>query len=156
MELKASEPLYPRNLGDLLRENRQWEPARQAYEQALAIDADYAPAVNGLGLLHQARGEVEKAAALFRKAMGLNSKEPAFPRILGDVLRESRQWEAARQAYEQALAIDHDSAYAINGLGLLHQARGELEKAAELYRKAMRLDPKSPIYPRILGDLLVE
>jgi Flp pilus assembly protein TadD len=154
IEMDAGDPDYPCRLGDLLRVGKQWEAAHQAYEQSLAIDAEYGYPVNGLALLHHARGEVDEAERLFRKAMELEPKEPLYPCNLGHLLRERRQWEAARQAYERSLAIDAEYGYAVNGLGLLHQVRGEAKQAEELFRKAMESKAKDPVYPFNLGHLL--
>jgi tetratricopeptide (TPR) repeat protein len=64
MQLNARRALYPRNLGDLLRDGKRWEAARQAYERSLAIDGEYADAVNSLALLHKAQSETEQAEEL--------------------------------------------------------------------------------------------
>ena len=160
MELDPTEPVYPRNLGDLLRDARRWEEARAVYDQALAIDRAYAPAVNGLALLHKERRsspDLAEAERLFRRAMELDPTEPVYPRNLGDLLRDARRWEEARAVYDQALAIDPAYAPAVNGLALLHKERRsspDLAEAERLFRRAMELDPTEPVCPRNLGDLL--
>src|SRR5262249_17462433 len=53
MELERAEPLYPRNLGDLLKDRGRPGETEQWYRRALEIDPRYAAAFNGLGLLFQ-------------------------------------------------------------------------------------------------------
>jgi len=71
------------------------------------------------------------------------------------LLRQSGQLEDAEGWYRKALAIDPGYARAWNGLGLVWEARKELAKAREhYYEKAAELDPKEPVYPCNVGDLL--
>jgi len=156
MLLAPKEPVYPYNLGDLLREKtKRWDEAQAAYEQALALDGEYVWAVRGLALLEKARGKVAQSEALFRKAMLLAPKEPVYPTNLGNLLREkTKRWDEAQAAYEQALALDGEYVWAVRGLALLEKARGKVAQSEALFRKAMSLAPKELVIRSNLAALL--
>ena len=42
---------------------------------------------------------------------------------------------------QKALQVNPKSAYAINNLGVLYLRQGELEKAAEMFNLALRINP---------------
>lgn len=48
----------------------------------------------------------------------------------------------AEAAYGKALAIDPENVDAMNALGALYAERGELERAAEIYKRVVELSPK--------------
>ena len=75
MEADPAQPLYPRNLGDLLREANRWDEAEATYNKALELDPQFVDAVNGLGLLAKARGHIDEAERLFRPAVTLAPAE---------------------------------------------------------------------------------
>lgn len=59
-------------LGVVYRQMGQFDKARAAYEQALAIDANYAPAVLNLGILSDLyMGDTARAASLYERYMTL-------------------------------------------------------------------------------------
>src|SRR5512147_2086948 len=60
----------------------------------------------------------------------------------------------AEPLLEQILAIDPGYADALYLLGEIGASRGELERAIELERAAMRADPAEPAFRRSLGELL--
>ncbi len=147
-------PRYPRNLGDMLRERKRFTEAKEWYDRALQVDAGYPAAFNGLALLHQAQGQFEDAELNFRKAMDADPKQPIYPRNLGDMLRERKRVLEAKEWYDRTMQVEAGYPAAFNGLALLHQAQGQFEDAELNFRKAMDADPKEPIYPRNLGDML--
>lgn len=153
----AADPLYQRNLGDLLREyTNRWAEAAAAYNKALEIDPKYGDAFNGLALGEQARGRFADAELLYRRAMEVAPTQPIYPRNLGNMLREARRLDEAEAAHRQALAIDPNYSDALNGLALVEQDRGHLAQAEMWFRRAMEAVPRRSLYPRNLGDLLRE
>ena len=52
-------------------------------------------------------------------------------------------WQEARFRFEQAAALNPDSASAFNNLGVTLEQQGEFEKARAAYERALQLDPKN-------------
>lgn len=118
-------------LGDILREERKYAQARDAYRQALAIAHDLVPAALGLGWCCADLGEFSEAAEVFEGLVrsGLRWIEPlralatfpaAFVRIdllaqLDKVLRDPSESEAEFEssvAFIRSAALDRAGRYA--------------------------------------------
>jgi len=75
------------------------------------------------------------------------SAGPAFVRAeawvrKGALLAEAGEREAAREAFERALALDPQHPRAIVNLGNLELEAGRVEEAIERYRAALEIDPE--------------
>jgi arylsulfatase A-like enzyme/Flp pilus assembly protein TadD len=84
----------------------------------------------------------DEALAVFRRALDL---APTSARILvdvGNVHLAARQYEPAREAFDQAIARQPDLARAHNGLGVLAAETGHLDEAVARWKKAAELDPQ--------------
>lgn len=57
------------NLGNLYRQQKQYERAKAMFSKALEIQPGYAPAFNNLGLVFVAEGQWEEAKFCFEKAL---------------------------------------------------------------------------------------
>ena len=57
------------NLGNLYRQQRQFERAKAMFAKSLELQPDYAPAFNNLGLVFVAEGQWEEAKFCFDKAL---------------------------------------------------------------------------------------
>lgn len=52
-------------------------------------------------------------------------------------------WQEARFRFEQAAALNPDSASAFNNLGVTLEQQGEFDKARAAYERALQLNPKN-------------
>ena len=66
-------------------------------------------------------------------------KEVAF----GINVAQRGLWQEARFRFEQATALDPESASAFNNLGVTLEQQGEFEKARAAYERALQLEPKN-------------
>jgi tetratricopeptide (TPR) repeat protein len=113
-------------LGDVLREDRQYELACDAYREAVAADRDLVPAAIGLGWCYADIGEYRQAAVIFEDLIkrGVRSIEPlralasfAAPAVhidllaqLDSVLRDPSEDKTDFEisiAFIRASALDH-------------------------------------------------
>ena len=70
--LNPKQPVYLNQLGVTYRQMGQFEKARDAYEQAIVIDANYTPAILNLGILcDMYLGEGTRALDLFVRYLAL-------------------------------------------------------------------------------------
>ncbi|MGD9257523.1 MAG: tetratricopeptide repeat protein, partial [Gammaproteobacteria bacterium] len=107
--------------------------AIEVFEQALAIDPNYAPAWNGIG-------------TAYTNLAGSN----AIPQAEG--------YATAKEMAEKALSVDPESAQSYVGLGWLARVDGDYETAARHIEQALKLAPNDDKVLNaaavLLGDLL--
>jgi adenylate cyclase len=136
--------------------------ARQLFEEALALDPDYASAYGFLGWVHwsdarygwvESRGKsIETAYKYAQKAIELDDTlDPAY-RLIGGVYLLKRQHEKTIAQAERAIAINPNgagnNAYIAGALG----CAGRWEEGLGFAEKSIRLSPFPPvIYYWILG-----
>lgn len=72
--------------------------------------------------------------------------------IKGNILSDIDRDQEAESAYLKAIEIDPDTFQAVNGLGVIHRRRGELDTAKEFYLRALDLEPD---YAQALSSLAI-
>jgi adenylate cyclase len=135
--------------------------ARHLYEQAIALDPQFAGAYVGLGWTYW--GELvfgwsatpqtlERMEELARQALTLNDTLPGAHGLLSHVYLMKRQPEAALAAAEQAVTLDPNFAEAHIWQAQSLMAVDRPAEAVRAVEEAMRLNPRSPFwYPNNLG-----
>lgn len=93
-----------------------------------------------LGLVHTASGELERAAASFRRSLALNPESAAACYNLGIALDRLGKTREAADSYTRALEIRRD-ARTCNNLGACLLDLGMTEAAAARFAEAVALDP---------------
>lgn len=89
----------------------------------------------------RANGKNKQALVMFRS---LASRYPMLsgPRVNEGLIQLERdQFEAAKNAFEQALQANNANPYAHNGLGLTLREQGQFQQARQHYQQALELDP---------------
>src|SRR6516225_8556273 len=143
----------------VLLKPRTQETHREAidlYERALALDPQSVEAQSrlaavlvmsvGTGMTNSASAvlDIARAERLVDQALAASPRY-TFPHVVkGHVLRVRSRWEEAISEYEAALALDHNSVYALNSLGLCKLYAGSIEEAIPLVEQAIRLSPRDP------------
>lgn len=107
-------------------------------------------------LAAQQRGELEGAAAAYRRVLEINPRLAEAHANLGAVLARLGQYEQAVVAYQRALAIDPRLNAARVNLGLAHYRAGALADALETFKAAYAADPSLLQVRQLLGLVLVE
>jgi len=128
--------------------------ARPLFEQALALDPQYAEAYTWLGGTYWLEWRfrwsagpqtLERALALAHQALTLDDSLPMAHTLLGQVYTEKQQPEQALAEGERAIALDPNNAdsYAFQA-DVLNLALGRPEEALRMVEQAMRLNPRYP------------
>ena len=120
------------------------DESRQMFERAIALDADYAPAWAGLATVHAllfewwgARDEdLQLADRASQKAMELAPELADTHVARGCALSLRRSYDEARTHFEAAARINPHLFDAYYYYGRAAFAQGQLERSAELFRKA--------------------
>lgn len=124
------------------------------YEESQMLNADYPASHINLGNLYLERGEYDRAAASYKKAIEI---EPAFiPGYinLADVYRLQNQDEKGRSILLHTLDIAPESASAHHALGLLMIRTGGQKEALHHLRKASISAPEDARYSYVYGIAL--
>lgn len=159
-QVRLVRTLAARSLGavpsDILSKSalQQRDAAIKEYEESQMLNADYPAAHMNLGNLCMDRGEYDRAAASYKKAIEI---EPAFiPGYinLADVYRAQNQDEKGMGILLHALGIAPESAPAHHAMGLLMIRTGEHKKAFYYLRKAAILVPENARYSYVYGVTL--
>jgi tetratricopeptide (TPR) repeat protein len=121
------------------------DEARQAYQQALALDPHMTDAHVNLGRLHHVAREFTEAEAHYRAASTRAPEDPIPSFNLGVLFDDLGRRADAIAAYKKALQLDPDLADAHYNLGLIYDAMGRrtetithLRRARALYGRAGR------------------
>ena len=124
------------------------ESALRWFDQALAIDGEYAAAHAGkcstYVSAYPVAGDpayIEKAEAACGEALELNPNLDVVHTALGELYKATGRYGEAEEAYLEALAIDPTSVASLSGLGVIYMLQQRPEEAEERLRQAIGLHP---------------
>jgi len=130
------------DLGNALKELKQFKEALQSYERAIALQPNDADAHYNRGVTLHAMGRFEDAAASYEQALALNPGDPQACNNLGVVLKELKRYQEALASYDQALALFPDYQEAYNNRGNTLREMGQFQAAIECFDRALGLNPR--------------
>jgi tetratricopeptide (TPR) repeat protein len=138
----AREELYRlNNIGAAYLEQFKPEEAAKHFAQAVAKDAAFAIGHVNLAIAHYFNRDMARAAESARAAIKLNPKSPHAHYVLGAVLKNEKQYDAALAAFNQVLAADPKDAYANIQIGQIHSLKQQYEPAVTAFRRALEAEP---------------
>jgi tetratricopeptide (TPR) repeat protein len=125
------------------------ESAIAQFQQAIAVDGDYAPAYAAMGLAYTAgfrwnnRGKdwLEKAKTQCERALAITPQLAEGHTCLGNVYSSTGRDEEAVQQFQRSLDLDDTSDETLRMLAAVYQKQGKASAAEEAYRKAISLRP---------------
>jgi tetratricopeptide (TPR) repeat protein len=115
--------------------------AQACFRRALDCAPDLMQAHANLGLLLEAQGAWDEAAASYQRAIALNPDQPEPHMNLGGLLARRKRFEEAEIAYSQALRLNPESPGVWSNFGALYAAMRLDSEAEGCYRHALTLDP---------------
>ncbi len=128
-------------LAQLYQNQAEHEAAEAKIHQALALAPDHPEAHFRLGQLREAQLRIDTAIEQYRRVADLQpDAASAMHEHIGDLLIGQGRDEA-RDALEQAVALDPGNAGAYFSLGTLSEQQDDLAQAIELYTRVITLDP---------------
>lgn len=115
-----------------------YEQAQEALERALAMDKNYAPALNDLAYCYAYSRDYSKAFAAMERYVAVLPKLPNPQDSYAEILRMSGNFEGALEHYRAALKIDPEFDYSQLGLGDTYALMGNQAQARLEYDKAIQ------------------
>ncbi len=126
--------------------------AEEAYRRAIGIDPTYEEAYYNLGVLLK-HDRPSEAQMLFRRALELDPFWACAYRELGYVLVKRGAHREAEGHLLKAVELDPNDAWAHIYLGTCVWLRADVESALAEFHAAEKLEPKSPVPLRSLGNV---
>ena len=151
----AADPSYPsplNNLASLEINAQRLGEAERLLRRALELDPEYGDARINLSLVLRGRGEPEAARAELRRA----TKDPRTRANgwmqLGFFELEQGRLSEAIEALEQARQRAPQDTDVLNALGEAHFRSGARQRALELWRRSIELNPGQPRLEQVLAE----
>jgi type IV pilus assembly protein PilF len=129
--------------------------ALEEVRTALESDDDYVPAINQLGLIHLALGQIEAAQTQLERAIKLAPNDPSVSNNYGYLLCSLGDEAEAMRYFEKALndPLYRTPEYAYVNAGLCVKNMGDDVRAAQFLGKALALSPDQPLALYHMADL---
>jgi len=148
VQQKISSALQLHQSGHLLE-------AGEIYREVLAVDANNVDALNLLGVVMQAVGDLDLAIDLIGRATDLAPDYFAPFANLGNAFQAANRLDEALEAFRTALALDPDSAETANNLASVFNQQGRHAEALSASEAALKLIPDFPAAAINRGNALV-
>jgi serine/threonine protein kinase/tetratricopeptide (TPR) repeat protein len=126
-------------------------------QRAIQLDPNFAMGYLAVGNNYAALGETSRAGEYYAKAFQLREHASELEKlsIAADYYTNAGELDKASQTYQQIIESYPRRAGDYNGLGFVFASQGQHEKAIEVTKMALRLEPDATI-PRInLANLML-
>lgn len=100
------------NMGLYYEKKQRNETALKFYEQAVAINSKYVPAIYRLAQKKLETGEPDAALAFYEKIEFINPNNPDRKAMMAQAYSEKGEWDKAKELQERALQLEPDNALA--------------------------------------------
>lgn len=120
----------------------RFEEAEKAFQSAIQMDQDHAPAVNALATFYYSRGKYQAAEEVYRRFLSRNPTEAWANYDLGLLLAELKRLEESAICLEKAALLSDNPRYYYNW-GLTLQTAGKRKEAEEAYLKGLKISGDS-------------
>lgn len=172
LDLDPENPVINQRLGYVYTQTGELAEAKRCYEQAIARENDFAPALAGLGFVQRRLGEQagrgiiegmsssERDALVFERDQLLNESEKlllqalklspklvdddgeSYWGILGGLYKRRGQNVQAIEAYKRVTEVTPQSSYGYVNLALLYQKVSDRQHALDTYVKVEQIASK--------------
>jgi tetratricopeptide (TPR) repeat protein len=123
-------------------DNGRYDEAKAAFEHALTLDPNCAPAWNGIGRVNYHIGTPEAAIAAYEHAIAI---DPHFDHAyygIGILLSAKLgQYEGAVAAFQRGLAANPDASYLQGAIHSTYARMGRLDAAMAAFERSLALNP---------------
>ncbi|MCF7709124.1 MAG: tetratricopeptide repeat protein [Verrucomicrobia bacterium] len=142
-----AESIFRQAIGDM-------EASIAAAERSLEIKPDYAPAVLTMGSIEYQRGRPDEGARLFTTLLSLPDEHGDLWEVIdkaGDFLIQEKRYEEGLELYQAAVERFGGRALLYQGLACCAGHQGLFEKAVEVSRRALELEPDNQKFTNDFG-----
>lgn len=131
----------------------QYAAAQIFFDKALEKYPDEPGLHNNIGVIALKNENIKLAAEKFKKAYDLNSKNPTVLSNLGSLYVQYMDYPQGEIMMEDAYSYSSNNSTIANNYGIVLRYRGDYDKAAKIYTKALELDKRS--IPTVLNSAIL-
>jgi protein O-mannosyl-transferase len=156
-DARVKAPLMVRphlRMGVLMRRAGDAPGALAAYQNALEIDPDNAPAYNNTGNVYRQLDRSEEAVRAYERALQIWPEYVEAMVNLASLYSETGQLQAANVLFARALENGSQRGEIYNNMGTNYLRMGEYVRAEEVLQKALQLTGSAPRIHYNLGGAL--
>jgi tetratricopeptide (TPR) repeat protein len=125
-------------IGEINQQANRLDEARDAYEKLIAIQPDFAPALNNLAYLYSEHyGNIEKGAQMAERARKVRPDDPFVADTLGWILYKQGQYPRALGLIQESLEKEPNSAEVQMHLGMTYYMMEEEDLARVHIQQAL-------------------
>ncbi len=130
------------NLGEVYFWQQQWENAIECFEKVIRYHPNIAAAYRGLAKTYQKLNQPQKSSQAWFEALQLQPEwgEAEEYLTLGNNFIGYRDWEKAKQCYQQAIAMQPDYSQAYHNLAEIYRAQQQWQAAVDCYRHEIEIN----------------
>lgn len=130
-------------LGILQQNQGQWQKAQTAFQKALQIKPDYPVAANNLAyLMLNHGGNTDVALSLAQTARQALPETPSVADTLAFAYYQKGAYDMAESLLEEAIKKAPNDPDINYHMGLIYQQKQDKAKAAEYFRRVLKVDPQ--------------
>ena len=140
-ELLPQRPAQYYDIGNLLIIQGRIDDAETNYSRALALQKNFAPALNGLGQIRENEQKYEEAAAYFKQALHANPNDPQTSLLLGFLEQNRGNLNQASIEYQDAARLQPQGLADYFSQAVTASALGYRDRAIAAFGTVLQLDP---------------
>ena len=126
---------------DEARENGNLDKALAIYSEAKIKEPDNSEVLFKMGYTLSLQERDEEALEYFKEALELDNDNPFTHQAMASIYRKEGEYTSAQEHLESSLKLNSDDRVTFYNYGNLLLDMNELEKAKEMYTKALEIDP---------------
>jgi len=155
INLSPDDPDIALGISNSLVLNGDTERAEHWFRRALAIAPDYWRVYEAMGSYNFERGDYEASVAAYEKAAELNPTDAVIWAGLGAAKSLNSDFEGALVAASRSMELQ-PTAQAMSNTASAYYFVGDYDQAADLYRKAIALEPQNHLLWGNLAEVLAQ
>lgn len=128
-------------MGEVLRQEQQWEQAQAVYGKILDEDPAFPEAHAKLSFILYKLNDSEGALEEAKAALVLNPSDPEAHKNAGLAYDQLHQWKASEVEYDEALRFKPNYAFVQTDMAILYYDEGDWGKAIAQFKKASAVAP---------------
>ena len=136
--------------GDTEYRRQEFETAIENYKKAIHFSPDYTTAYFKLARTYLKMKDYENTRIIIEQNLAVDPQQEQSEKMLGDVYRETDNYEKAIEHYNRAISINENYYKAHYSIGALFLKEGQSEKAREALKISIKLEPN---YAKAYGAL---
>ena len=142
-------------LASLLSQRGEQEKALQVAERALAVAPKFGTLHNNLGLIYRRTDQLELAEKHYLLAIEYDSHQDAAHVNLAQLYMRQDKADEALEQFRLAVKANpyRPSPIALANLGVHHYEQGDVKKALNFYRLALRADPDYALVHQYIASI---